>query len=94
MFPRITEARHVREYVLELTFAGGERGEVDCRDMIVGREGLLAELEALDTFSRVRVDREAGTIVWPNGVDFCPVVLHSKATGTPIPEPDTQVSQG
>lgn len=94
MFPRITEARHVREYVLELTFAGGERGEVDCRDMIAGREGLPAELEDLDTFSRVRVDPEAGTVVWPNGVDFCPVLLYSKATGTPIPEPDARPSRG
>jgi hypothetical protein len=33
----------------------------------------------------VKVDPEAGTIVWPNGVDLCPDVLYSEATGTPLP---------
>lgn len=35
-------------------------------------------------FSQVRVDEEAGTIVWPNGADLDPLVLHSKVTGIPI----------
>jgi hypothetical protein len=25
-------------------------------------------------------------LVWPNEVDFCPDVLYSEATGTPLPE--------
>ena len=29
-----------------------------------------------DYFAQVRVDPEAGTIVWPNGVDLDPQVLH------------------
>ena len=35
-------------------------------------------------FAQVRVDDDAGTIVWPNGVDLDPLVLHSRVTGTPI----------
>jgi hypothetical protein len=35
-------------------------------------------------FSQVRVDEDAGTIVWPNGADLDPLVLHSKVTGIPI----------
>jgi len=32
----------------------------------------------------VAVDLEAGTLVWPNGVDFCPDVLYAEATGKSI----------
>ncbi len=28
---------------------------------------------------QVRVDRGFGTLVWPNGVDFCPEALHDEA---------------
>jgi Protein of unknown function (DUF2442) len=28
-------------------------------------------------FKKVQLDSEAGTIVWPNGLDFCPDVLYS-----------------
>jgi hypothetical protein len=46
---------------------------------------MLAPLSDVDFFSRVQVDPEAGTLVWPNGVDFCPDVLYSLATGEPLP---------
>jgi hypothetical protein len=29
-----------------------------------------------DYFARVSVDPEAGTVVWPNGLDLAPDVLH------------------
>jgi hypothetical protein len=90
MFPRILEVRHVRDYRLELTFTDGERAELDFKDMIVGRGGVFAELEDVEAFRRVSVDTEAGTLVWPNGVDFCPDVLYSRATGTPLPETELQ----
>ncbi len=93
MFPRVAEVRHVRDYRLELTFTSGEKAEIDFRDMIVGRGGVFAALEDVEEFRRVEVDREAGTVVWPNGVDFCPDVLYSRATGTPIPEAELQPSE-
>ena len=93
MFPRIVEVRHVEGYRLELTFTNGERAELDFRDMIVGRGGVFAGLEDVEEFRRVEVDAEAGTVVWPNGVDFCPDVLYSRATGTPIPETEVPRSQ-
>ena len=91
--PRIVEVRHIRYYRLELVFSNGERVEVDLRDMIVGRGGVFAELEDMDEFRRVDVDVEAATPVRPNGVDFCPDVLYSRATGTPIPEAELQPPQ-
>ena len=84
MFPRVKLVRHVRDYRLELTFTDGTTREVDFRQRIVGRGGVFRELEDVGFFERVQVDPEAGTIVWPNGVDFCPDVLYSLATGKPI----------
>jgi hypothetical protein len=49
-------------------------------------EGVLAPLRDPAFFQQVRVDAEAGTICWPNGVDLDPDVLYSEATGTPLSE--------
>lgn len=86
MFPRIADVRHIEDYRLELTFTNGEKAELDFRDRIVGRGGVFAPLQDVGFFKRVEIDPEAGTLVWPNGVDFCPDVLYSEATGMPLPE--------
>ena len=86
LLPRITHVEHVQDYTLALTFSNGVRAELDLRDRVVDRSGMLAPLSDIDFFARVRVDPEAGTLVWPNGVDFCPDVLYSLATGEPLPE--------
>jgi hypothetical protein len=88
MRPRVRSVRHIHDYRLELTFSDGARGEIDFRDRIVERGGVFAPLEDVDFFRRVAVDSEAGTLVWPNGVDFCPDVLYSEATGSPLPIPE------
>ena len=71
-------------YRLELMFTDGAAREVDFRQRIVDRGGVFSQLEDVGFFRQVQVDPEAGTIVWPNGVDFCPDVLYSLATGKSI----------
>jgi hypothetical protein len=88
MFPRITQVRYIRDYVLELTFADGVRAEMNFRNKIIGRGGVFTPLQNVDFFRLVRVDPEIGTLVWPNDVDLDPDVLYSQATGTPIPIPE------
>ena len=85
MSVRVKAVRHVRDYVLDLQFSDGSHGEIDFRNRIVGRGGVFAVLEKIDMFRQVRVDPEAGTITWPNGVDFCPDMLHHEATGAALP---------
>jgi len=80
----ITQVKALADYRLELVFRDGARGVVDLRDRIVGRGGVLAPLQDPGFFAQVRVDPGVGTIVWPNGVDFCPDVLHSLVTGKPV----------
>jgi len=84
MFPRVKQVRHLGEYRLELSFADDTKGVLDFKERVVGRGGMFTPLEDIDFFKQVQVDREAGTIVWPNDVDFCPDVLYSLVTGKPI----------
>lgn len=84
MFPRVTQVRHMGRYRLELNFSDGVTGELDFEHRVVGRGGVFRPLEDVSFFGQVKVDREAGTIVWPNEVDFCPDVLYSLVTGKPI----------
>ena len=85
MVPRIKNVRYLRDYRLELTFTDDKKAELDFHSRIVGRGGVFAALEDIDFFRQVDVDAEARTLVWPNGVDFCPDVLYSEATGRPLP---------
>jgi len=78
MFPRVKQVRHLGEYHL------GTRGELDFKERGVGRGGVFTRLQDIEFFKQVTVDPEAGTIVWPNEVDFCPDVLYSLVTGQPI----------
>ncbi len=84
MFPRVTHVRHLGEYRLELRFTDGTNGELDLKERVVDRGGVFTPLQDIHFFKRVTVDPEAGTIVWPNEVDFCPDVLYSLVTGKPI----------
>jgi hypothetical protein len=84
MFPRVIDVRHLRNHILELTFADGIQTEMDFAKRIMGRGGVFASLEDVSFFKQVKVDPEAGTLVWPNEVDFDPDVLYNEATGEPI----------
>jgi hypothetical protein len=46
--------------------------------------GVFEPLSDPACFAQVRVDRELGTIAWPNGADLDPDVLYSQVTGIPI----------
>jgi hypothetical protein len=91
MFPRITAVRHVKDYQLEIHFSDATVAELDFSRRIVGRGGVFAPLANVDFFKQVTVDHEAGTLVWPNGVDFCPDVLYAEATGKSIAEMDARL---
>ncbi len=43
---------------------------------VAAEGGALGRLAEADYFEAVRVDQEAGTVVWPDGVDIDPDVLY------------------
>ena len=91
MLPRVIAVRHLKDYQLEVRFSDGTVADFDFCRRIVGRGGVFRPLENVSLFSQVTVDPEAGTLVWPNGVDFCPDVLYAEASGKAITDLDSTV---
>jgi len=85
MHPRITGVRVPSHFVVELDFTDGSRGRVDLTSWIGGRGGVFSALQDPAFFAQVSVDREAGTIVWPNDVDLDPDMLFLAAHGMRAP---------
>lgn len=71
---RVVDFQKVGPFTLRVAFEDGTIQVIDFRPVLVGQIfGPLADPEAFD---RVRLDSEAGTLVWPNGADFDPTTLH------------------
>ena len=86
MLPRVTGVRHLKQFELELHFADGTVATLDFTSRVRGRGGVFVPMQDAGFFAQVKLDEKAGTICWPNGVDFCPDVLYSEATGKPLPD--------
>jgi hypothetical protein len=82
----------IERYKVELTFSDGVYGEVDLADRIVGHGGIFKPLETPEYFRQVSLDRELGTIVWPNCAEICPDLLYAWATGRPVPLPESETT--
>jgi hypothetical protein len=69
---------------VHLIFSDGTEREIDLSPLLWGP--VFTEIRSDDeVFRAVSVDRELGTIVWPNGADIDPDVLHGDAT--PVHQP-------
>lgn len=84
---RIRSVEPLDGYVVRLSFEDGTEREIDLEGELWGPifEALRADREL---FRQVCVDEELGTIVWPNGADMDPDVLHgdfeaAEAASTP-----------
>ena len=73
--PAVVGVAILRPHVMRLLFDDGVVRDVH---YIPGEAqgSLIKPLDDPDFFARVRVDHEAGTVVWPNGLDLAPEVLH------------------
>ena len=83
MLKDIIAVEPLHDYRLRLCFEDNVEGIVDLASLSF--RGVFAPLRDLTYFRQVRVDKELGTIVWPNGADLDPDVLYSQITGKPIP---------
>jgi hypothetical protein len=93
MLKDVIEVQSLDGHRLRLRFEDDAVGIVDIAQLIQF-VGVFAPLAEHEYFSRVRVEPELGTIVWPNGTDIDPDVLYALATGEPLPtlEPDSRLT--
>lgn len=71
---RVKGCEIVGPYQLRIEFADGLIRTIDFQPILQGE--LYGPLRNPDLFSTVTIDREAHTLVWPNGADFDPAILH------------------
>lgn len=71
----ITHVEVLHDHVVRLRFTDGEERTIDLGPYLHGP--VFAQIRHdPQAFASVRVDHEAGTIVWPNGADLAPEVLY------------------
>ena len=73
--PAVVGVAVLRPHVMRLLFDDGVVRDVQ---YVPGeaRGSMIEPLEDPEYFAQVRVDPEARTVVWPNGLDLAPEVLH------------------
>lgn len=84
MILRIRSAAVAGPHVLDLAFSDGTRKRVDARPLLGGP--VFEPLADPSYFARADLDPVCGTVVWPNGVDFAPELLHALPAVGPQPE--------
>ena len=75
----ITDVEIIEQHIVRLRFADGTSKTVDLEPYLHGPVFDAIRTDPA-TFAAVRVDPDAGTIVWPNGADLAPDTLY---TGRP-----------
>jgi Protein of unknown function (DUF2442) len=80
--PIVVGVAVVGDHVLRLLFSDGTVGDVD----FSGERwsGVLEPLNDPEYFAQVTVGAEAGTVVWPNGIDLAPEPLYEQARAHPL----------
>lgn len=73
---RVTEVKPLDGYRLKISFNDGVVRDVDCAFLLHGTLG--EPLRDPNYFRQARVDFEARTVVWPNGLDPAPELLHGE----------------
>lgn len=78
--PEVTQIEYQGGHVYRVRFDDGTVGDVDFSHYI-GKGPVFDAFRDLDYFRGARI--EAGTIVWPGGIDIAPESLHQQARQSP-----------
>jgi len=71
---KITSCKITAPYTLELRFNDGSCKRINFEKVLHGE--MYSPLRNSDFFGLVTIDPEVFTVVWPNGADFDPAILH------------------
>ena len=70
----IIDFQMIAPYTLRIKFDDESEQVINFWPMLRGK--LYGPLRDLAFFNQVRLDHEAGTLLWPNDADFDPATLH------------------
>ncbi|MBI4390113.1 MAG: DUF2442 domain-containing protein [Nitrospinae bacterium] len=84
MYFTVVNARHIEGYKLEIAFENGKKGVADLQ-RYAEKGGVFDRFSDLEYFKRFHVNKEAGTLCWPDNVDIAPETLYHEATDEPLP---------
>jgi len=73
----------VKDFHLILEFENREYRVIDMRPFLKGQ--VFEPLKDFNYFRQVKVDGDAGTIVWPNDADMDPDVLYAQSVPLVLP---------
>ncbi len=71
---KIIRVNQTGDYTLQLEFNDGERKKINFEPVLYGE--VYGALRDHKIFATVKIDSEINTIVWDNGADFDPLILH------------------
>jgi hypothetical protein len=71
----IVAAKYIDDYRVQVTFENGKTGIIDFSPYIKSG-GVYKPLDNKDYFKRFRINKDLGTICWPNGADVAPETLY------------------
>ena len=72
---RVSSFQKVAPFTLRVQFDDGTSQIIDFRPVLKGE--LYGPLQDPALFDQVCIDPEVRTLVWPNGADFDPAILHN-----------------
>ena len=78
---RVVSFEKVALFTLRVLFDDGTCQVIDFRPVLKGE--LYGPLQDPLLFDQVRIDPEVHTLVWPNGADFDPAILHNWPESSP-----------
>ena len=70
----VKKINKIEGYKITLTFNDNKTKTVNLESYL--DKGIFLPLRDFAYFNKVHLNKEAGTIVWPNEADFCPDVLY------------------
>jgi hypothetical protein len=72
---RVASFEKLGPFTLRVGFADGTSQTIDFLPILKGE--LYGPLQNLVLFDQVSIDPEVHTLIWPNGADFDPAILHN-----------------
>lgn len=78
---RVVSFEKIAPFTLRVAFDDGTSQMIDFRPVLKGE--LYGPLNDPVLFDQVGIDPEVHTLVWPNGADFDPAILHNWAESSP-----------